>query len=225
MATFLHPTRAITCPDFLLTKASSPKVRLPSKAPATTSVDMASRTTPLLSSLASAGQMLRYMMTMVKSGDDSVVSSGQEPEGSADQGRLWMPLPAPPALEPEKFTPSRISRTPSPPSFSRAPSIASLETVSSSEGPETPRGHSPLHSPIQTIKSPTLSYLEYRSRIRVPGVCVTCRKAGSNFPSCSACGDTWCSRGCRVVATGGKKHNCHRRTVDASEISLGPFEA
>lgn len=202
---------------------SSPKVRLPLKAPATICIDVESRTTPCLCSSGSVGQRLRGVIQAFQGTTRSSLTADNHLEVEEDQEQ-WTPLPAPPALVPGKSTSSQATPH-SPHSFSRAPSFASLDTVSSSEGPETPRGHSPVHSPIRESTSPALSYLEHTSRIRVPGTCVTCRKAGHNYPSCSVCGDTWCSRECRVVATGGAKHNCHRRTVDAAEVHVGPFEA
>lgn len=149
------------------------------------------------------------------------VSAESPAAGSPDDQARWTPLPQQPAL----------ARAPPPPpvpvtvpallrrrTVSRVPSFASLDTVSSSEGPETPRGHySPLPSPSHArTSSDSLSYLENTSRLRVPGVCVTCKREGANFPSCSLCGDAWCSRECRVQATRDHKHACPRRTMQPS---------
>lgn len=225
LPTFSHTRERVGSNSNLTSGMSSPKVRLPLKAPATVSIDVESRTTPCLCSLASVGQRLRCVMQAFQGITRSSLPVDPQSEEDEDQEQ-WTPLPSPPALVPGKPTSNSSARTsPSPHSVSRAPSFASLDTVSSSEGPETPRGHSPLHSPVREPTSPALSYLEHRSRIRVPGVCVMCRKAGNNYPSCSVCGDSWCSRECRVVATGGGKHNCHRRAVEAAEVHVGPFEA
>lgn len=140
------------------------------------------------------------------------LTHGSAVQAHAEDQELWAPLPQGPALVPLKG-PSR-SEASAKPSLSRVPSFASLETISSSEGPETPRGHSPLNSPLPPhahALSPSLSYLEKQSRLRVPGQCVSCKRTGHNFPSCPACGDMWCSRECRVRATAGSKHICPTR--------------
>ncbi|KAH9936302.1 uncharacterized protein B0H18DRAFT_319547 [Fomitopsis serialis] len=87
----------------------------------------------------------------------------------------------------------------------RSTSADSLSTVSSSEAPATPRNHSPLLG----HNRPTLVDLEDHSRFRSPGVCVTCKRHGANFPTCSRCGETWCSRGCRLKGSNGTRHHCH----------------
>ncbi|KAL4251889.1 hypothetical protein ABKN59_002625 [Abortiporus biennis] len=98
-------------------------------------------------------------------------------------------------------------------SLSRVPSIASMDTTSSSEGPATPRLSSPLlHSfgPNNHEFNRTLSDLENMSRWNVKSLCVTCKKSGQNFPSCPKCGHTWCSRKCRMLAADASgKHSCH----------------
>ena len=146
-------------------------------------------------------------------GELSRRGSPQEPDAGQDH---WEPLPHCPALVPAKpSSTGSLSPLATPKrTVSRVPSFASLETTSSessSEGPETPRGHySLLSSPASQAMSPTtLSELEKASRIRVPGQCVTCKRAGHNFPSCPACGDMWCSRECRVRANRGHpRHGC-----------------
>jgi len=90
----------------------------------------------------------------------------------------------------------------------RSSSSDSLSTASSSEAPATPRTHSPLLDDSHH----TLADLEQASRFRVNTVCVTCRKKGSNFPSCASCGEMWCSRECRLKGNGGRRHSCSRRT-------------
>ncbi|KAI0770315.1 hypothetical protein C8Q74DRAFT_890959 [Fomes fomentarius] len=92
-------------------------------------------------------------------------------------------------------------------SSSRTPSIDSLDTASSSEAPSTPRTQHEL--------PPTLQDLERTSRFRVQSVCTTCKRVGSNFPSCAKCGDMWCSRECRVGTTGAGSHACHGRSASA----------
>ncbi|KAI0345802.1 hypothetical protein BDW22DRAFT_1426451 [Trametopsis cervina] len=210
LATFSRPPREVVRPKLIIAKDSL-KVRIPSKASATTSVDVQNRTPSSSYSLATVTQRLRTVMQIFDSRNRSPLPSGQVPEVDEDQGQ-WAPLPTSPALEPRK--PALSQATSSVHSFSRAPSFASLDaaSVTSSEGPETPP---PTHSPLHEAMSPTLAVIEHTSRMRVPGTCVTCKRAGSNFPSCSTCGDTWCSRECRV-AVGGRKHHCHRRAVGAS---------
>ena len=138
-------------------------------------------------------------------------------------GLVAVPVSRPPAVEAAPTASSSSTRSRS---VSRVPSFASLNTVSSSEGPETPRGQSPLRSPLpaQThdLMSPTLSYLEHLSKIRVSALCTTCHKAGHNFPSCPACGDTWCSRECRVKGSGdrSKRHVC-QKVAEAPMIHSG----
>ncbi|KZT73791.1 hypothetical protein DAEQUDRAFT_354352 [Daedalea quercina L-15889] len=95
-------------------------------------------------------------------------------------------------------------------SLRRSPSTDSLSTISSSEAPATPRNHSPLFG----HNRPTLIDVENQSRFRLPAVCVTCKRNGANFPSCSRCGETWCSRGCRLKGSNGTRHHCHQRSVD-----------
>lgn len=86
----------------------------------------------------------------------------------------------------------------------RINSTDSLSTASSSEAPTTPRNQSPLLGHDQ----PTLVDLEHRSHFRSPSVCVACRRSGANFPSCPRCGETWCSRGCRLKSSNGTRHHC-----------------
>lgn len=92
----------------------------------------------------------------------------------------------------------------------RTNSTDSLSTVSSSEAPATPRNHSPLLGHDQ----PTLVDLEHHSKFRSSSVCVACKKSGANFPSCPKCGETWCSRGCRLKGSDGTRHLCQERAVD-----------
>ena len=68
---------------------------------------------------------------------------------------------------------------------------------------------SPLLTPTEELH-PILARLEERSRLCVKLTqCTTCRKQGSDFPRCPKCGDTWCSRPCRLM--GGKRHICPGR--------------
>ncbi|KAI0720485.1 hypothetical protein C8T65DRAFT_791448 [Cerioporus squamosus] len=115
-------------------------------------------------------------------------------------------------------TVSRVSEQRSPVRFftrgrspSPTPSIDSVDTASSSEAPATPRTNSILAHELPASSS--LEELERTSRFRVPGVCTSCKRAGSNFPSCAKCGETWCSRECRVGTAG--THACHGRMVSA----------
>ncbi|EPT05229.1 hypothetical protein FOMPIDRAFT_1111553 [Fomitopsis schrenkii] len=92
----------------------------------------------------------------------------------------------------------------------RTNSTASLSTASSSEAPTTPRNQSPLLGHDQ----PTLVDLEQHSHFRSLSVCVACKRSGANFPSCPRCGETWCSRGCRLKGSNGARHHCRERGVD-----------
>jgi len=108
----------------------------------------------------------------------------------------------------------------------RTPSFASVTTASSSEGPETPRGNSPLLTPSLELHQPSLGAIEHSSRFRVRTLCATCKKTGSNFPSCQQCGDMWCSRQCRMKAGTGGSHSCggkqvHYRADSSSTPALG----
>ena len=89
-------------------------------------------------------------------------------------------------------------RSPSP-----TPSIDSLDTVSSSEAPATPRSASAV---VPLVVAPTLEELERTSRFRVPATCTGCLRAGANWRACARCGGNWCSRECRT----GAKHACVR---------------
>ena len=92
----------------------------------------------------------------------------------------------------------------------RTNSTDSLSTVSSSEAPATPRNHSPLLGHEQ----PSLVDLENHSKFRSSSICVFCKRSGTNFPSCPRCGETWCSRGCRLKGSGnGTRHHCRERAV------------
>ncbi|EKM51520.1 uncharacterized protein PHACADRAFT_186983 [Phanerochaete carnosa HHB-10118-sp] len=187
----------------------------PQKAPPLIALYTQNHGASYLCTSVSADQALRNSMraTLVR----EVPRESVAPAHVQDQ-ELWEPLPQCPALVPSKRPPPS-SRNPTKPNLSRVPSFASLETVSSSEGPETPRGHSPLHSPSHML-SPTLSNLEQKSRLRVPGQCVACKRTGHNFPSCPACGDMWCSRECRIQATAGRKHVCpSRKDTHSSEAT------
>ncbi|KAI0086504.1 hypothetical protein BDY19DRAFT_995794 [Irpex rosettiformis] len=243
LASFSHKQRGPIPPKLIFANDSSPKVRLPSKGTATVSIDVRSRTPSCLYSIASVSQRLRAAMQVFDNSDRSPLPSGQVPEPDEDQGR-WTPLPTSPALVPGNLmhmASSISSRTntsndnaiststmfPSVHTVSRAPSFASLNTasVSSSEGPATPHStSSSFDSPV----SPTLSYLEHTSRIRVPCVCVTCKRTGANFPSCPSCGDTWCSRECRLadadVGVSAGKHQCAIRTVTTEPAASGSDE-
>ena len=198
-------------------KATGPVTKL--KTHVVTSVYTQNHGASSLSPSASAAGQLRILMRDVTGNGPSQAAS--TPATPADQ-ELWAELPISPAVitgpSPKRSSISSSTSTrPSTRSFSRVPSFASLETVSSSEGPQTPRGHSPMPldlpsspPPREITMSPTLEYIEHVSKMRVPALCVTCQKPGHNFPSCPACGDTWCSRKCRVDGTGTRGHACQR---------------
>ena len=63
---------------------------------------------------------------------------------------------------------------------------------------------------VQSDLHPILSQLERKSKLCTQKVyCSTCKKTGADFPRCGKCGETWCSRSCRLV--GGKRHVCGSR--------------
>ncbi len=191
------------------------------KAQAVTSVYMQNHSASSLYPSVSAGQNLRSLIGDNMSGR---LTRPIPPQFSPVDQVQWTPLPTAPAIVPTPVPPKTTFAPPSSSvrSFSRVPSFASLDTASSSEGPETPRGHSPLPSSTHEPLSPSLSDLERTTRIRVPGSCVTCKKTGHNFPSCPTCGDAWCSRECRVQGNGGsKKHTCQRRMSGISILHAG----
>ena len=109
---------------------------------------------------------------------------------------------------------STLAVWPPNPHSPRTPSIDSLDTASPSEAPATPRTQAMLPHDLPPVSISPLEELERYSRFRVPGVCMTCKRAGSNFPHCGKCGDMWCSRQCRTGAAG--THACHGRTVNAA---------
>jgi hypothetical protein len=60
---------------------------------------------------------------------------------------------------------------------------------------------------VQSDLQPILAQLERKSKFCTQKIsCSTCRKIGSDFPRCGKCGETWCSRSCRLVE--GKRHVC-----------------
>ncbi|KAG2155950.1 uncharacterized protein EDB93DRAFT_1222257 [Suillus bovinus] len=99
------------------------------------------------------------------------------------------------------------SRSPVRPSISRTSSMNStlggqlIPTLSSHDSPPA----SPLADNNSTL-CPILEAIENASKLSCRTVCVTCLKTGRDFPHCPRCGDTWCSRECRMQ--GGKRHVC-----------------
>jgi len=73
--------------------------------------------------------------------------------------------------------------------------------------PPSPISLSSSHH-VRSDLHPILAQVEGKSRLCTQRVyCSTCRKAGTDFPRCGKCGETWCSRTCRLV--GGKRHLCN----------------
>jgi len=63
---------------------------------------------------------------------------------------------------------------------------------------------------VQSNLTPILAQLEKKSKLcRQKMHCSTCRKTGADFPRCGKCGESWCSRSCRLVE--GKRHVCGSR--------------
>lgn len=60
---------------------------------------------------------------------------------------------------------------------------------------------------VQSDLPPILAQLERKSKFCTQKMyCSTCRKSGADFPRCGKCGESWCSRSCRLVE--GKRHVC-----------------
>jgi hypothetical protein len=107
-------------------------------------------------------------------------------------------------------TESSSSRSPSPlPIISRTSSVdSSLDEyayVGASSSPHSPP-KSLLGESSSTTLHPILKAVEKASKLSCHTVCVACLKTGRDFPRCSHCGDTWCSRSCRMQR--GKRHVC-----------------
>ncbi|GAA5904027.1 hypothetical protein JCM5296_002511 [Sporobolomyces johnsonii] len=69
---------------------------------------------------------------------------------------------------------------------------------------------------------PLLLELERSSRVGVRTTCAACSKKGLNFPACTGCQKTYCSRACRV----GMAHECARKrhevvAVSQAEVQVG----
>lgn len=74
--------------------------------------------------------------------------------------------------------------------------------------PPTPSGLG--HTKALPKMDPILAALERGSKFKSKSVCLNCGKTGSNYPCCPRCGETWCSRECRIEANNGGKHVCKR---------------
>lgn len=103
-----------------------------------------------------------------------------------------------------------ICRTPS--SYSESeyfppPLVAPAHSPSGSSSPDLRHHH---HHQKALRPAPILEALEDASKFRVRTACAHCKTVGSNFPCCPRCGEMWCSRECRVRATGGKRHVCRK---------------
>lgn len=95
-------------------------------------------------------------------------------------------------------------------SASEIPYITRTTHITPPSPTSTTSSLSPPMSPVMTPKTdlhPVLARLEQTSRFRAQLMqCTTCQKEGSDFPRCPKCGNSWCSRSCRLV--GGKRHVC-----------------
>ncbi|GAA6064275.1 hypothetical protein JCM10212_000977 [Sporobolomyces blumeae] len=117
------------------------------------------------------------------------------------------------------------------------PTTVSTPATSSNE-PNPTLGYGSFLSPLSAAKrssassppskkkpgtsiDPLLLELERSSRVGVRTVCQACHKKGLNFPACTTCSKTYCSRTCRV----GMKHPCavekHQRKAAESSSSSG----
>lgn len=74
--------------------------------------------------------------------------------------------------------------------------------------PPTPSGLG--HGKALPKLDPVLAALERSSKLKSKSLCANCATRGSNYPCCPRCGETWCSRECRVAANNGGKHTCKR---------------
>ncbi|GAA97516.1 uncharacterized protein L969DRAFT_91429 [Mixia osmundae IAM 14324] len=66
-------------------------------------------------------------------------------------------------------------------------------------------------SPRKDEMDKVLAALEAASQLNVKGSCSVCHRKGVNFPKCPKCGQTYCSRSCRISTDGGgdgRKHVC-----------------
>ncbi|KIY45597.1 hypothetical protein FISHEDRAFT_61000 [Fistulina hepatica ATCC 64428] len=80
--------------------------------------------------------------------------------------------------------------------------------------PSSPRRHVRFMSAAALHHSsdmnPILAKLERKSRLCAQSLrCATCGRRGAGFPKCPRCGDSWCSRECRLF--GGKRHACAKK--------------
>ncbi|QRV92620.1 hypothetical protein RhiJN_20638 [Ceratobasidium sp. AG-Ba] len=83
--------------------------------------------------------------------------------------------------------------------------------------PPTPSGTS--RKPLPKM-DPVLAALERGSKLKSKSVCLNCGKKGDNYPCCPRCGESWCSRVCRVEANNGGKHVCKRTAPIPSAPTL-----
>ncbi|CAE6483186.1 unnamed protein product [Rhizoctonia solani] len=78
--------------------------------------------------------------------------------------------------------------------------------------PPTPSMLGRSSVPLPKMDS-VLAELEKSSKLKSKSVCLSCGKKGDNYPCCPRCGETWCSRECRIAANNGGKHMCKRSTT------------
>jgi len=120
----------------------------------------------------------------------------------------------------EKEPESPISPTSPIPFITRTLPLSS----GSSRPPSPVRGYSTLPKPRRASRTHSrsqtqlpefnsvLTSLEQRSKFYVrKNACSTCKRTGSGFPQCGKCGDSWCSRDCRLK--GGRRHVCRTPTI------------
>lgn len=98
-----------------------------------------------------------------------------------------------------------ITRTTPPPSGSRSVSPMRAQTL--------PRTRECSHSQVHPHDiHPVMSGLEQQSKFcENKNVCSTCNCEGITFPQCGKCGDSWCSRECRLK--GRMKHSCTKKSA------------
>jgi len=89
---------------------------------------------------------------------------------------------------------------------SRSPSISRTLMADFGWGSTSLPSPSPSNDDNPAKLHPVLEAVERGSKLSCRTICFTCRKAGTNFPRCPRCDETWCSRACRLQ--GGKKHSC-----------------
>lgn len=91
-----------------------------------------------------------------------------------------------------------------------SPSSNTLDSMLNGSDPSLPA--TPIELPYPSSGAlpplhPVLAAAERASKLSCNSRCVTCDTPGYDFSRCARCGDTWCSRACRLP-NGEKRHTC-----------------